>query len=65
TPGSISIFEKNTKILFSGDTLFAHGYFGRTDLGGSEKDMKKSLEILKKIDWKVLCPGHGELEYKN
>lgn len=64
TPGSISIFERNKKILFSGDTLFANRYIGRTDLGGSEKEIKNSLRILDKLDWKILCPGHGELEYR-
>ncbi|MCX8163030.1 MAG: MBL fold metallo-hydrolase [Candidatus Micrarchaeota archaeon] len=64
TPGSICLFEKNTKILFSGDTLFADGICGRTDLGGCKLEMKKSLELLEKLKWKVLCPGHGELEYR-
>lgn len=45
-------------ILFSGDTLFHRG-FGRTDLqGGSIEKMMQSLEKLKKIQYKTLCPGH-------
>lgn len=45
-------------ILFSGDTLFYDG-IGRTDLpGGNEKEMEKSLEKLKKLNYKILCPGH-------
>jgi glyoxylase-like metal-dependent hydrolase (beta-lactamase superfamily II) len=47
TKGSICIFEKNRKILFSGDTLFSDGWIGRTDFpGGSEEDMMRSLELL-------------------
>ena len=46
------------KFLFSGDTLFNNG-IGRTDFPNSSlKDMKESLEKLKKIDYKILCPGH-------
>ncbi len=46
-------------ILFSGDTVFHNGAIGRLDLpGGSEQDMKNSLEKLQKINFKILCPGH-------
>jgi hydroxyacylglutathione hydrolase len=46
-------------ILFSGDTIFHNGGRGRTDLiGGSEQEILKSIEKLKKINYKVLCPGH-------
>lgn len=57
TMGSICLFEKRNKILFSGDTIFSEGV-GRTDLGGSEKELKKSLEKLKKLNYSILCPGH-------
>jgi glyoxylase-like metal-dependent hydrolase (beta-lactamase superfamily II) len=56
--GGICILYKD--ILFSGDTIFHRGTIGRTDLPGSdENEMKKSLEKLKKIKYKILCPGHG------
>ncbi len=46
-------------ILFSGDTIFHQGGVGRTDFpGGSEKELIKSLKKLKKINFKILCPGH-------
>jgi len=46
-------------VLFSGDTIFHNGGIGRMDLpGGSETEMKNSLEKLKKINFKILCPGH-------
>ncbi len=55
--GSFCILYKD--ILFSGDTLFHNGIYGRTDLpGGSDKEMKQSLEKLSKLDYKILAPGH-------
>ncbi len=58
TKGGICILYND--VLFSGDTLFNRGTIGRTDLPGScEKQMKKSLKKLKKINYKILCPGHG------
>lgn len=64
TPGSMCLFEEKNGVLFSGDTKFANGAYGRTDLGGAgaEERMVESLQILESVDWKVLCPGHGELE---
>lgn len=45
-------------ILFSGDTLFHNG-IGRTDLQDSEpKKMQESLGRLKRLNYKILCPGH-------
>lgn len=64
TAGSICILDRETSLLFSGDTAFAGGGYGRTDLGGSEEEMEKSLALIGKIPYKTLCPGHGELEEK-
>jgi hydroxyacylglutathione hydrolase len=58
TLGSISLVgEKN---VFTGDTLFAGG-IGRTDFeGGSDRDMKHSLEKLLRLpDSYGIYPGHG------
>ncbi len=45
-------------VLFSGDTIF-HDGIGRTDFPESKPEkMQKSLEKLKKINYKILCPGH-------
>jgi glyoxylase-like metal-dependent hydrolase (beta-lactamase superfamily II) len=47
-------------ILFSGDTIFYRG-IGRTDLPESDPaKMKQTLENLKKVKYKILCPGHIE-----
>ncbi len=64
TPGSMCLFEEKSGFLFSGDTKFADGGCGRTDLGGpgAEEHMAESLQVLESVEWKMLCPGHGRLE---
>ena len=64
TAGSICIFDKKTGLLFSGDTKFADGVCGRTDIGGSDEEMEASLALIDKIHYKLLCPGHGDTEEK-
>ncbi|MCS3923918.1 MBL fold metallo-hydrolase [Methanosalsum natronophilum] len=62
TPGSICLYEPATKSLFSGDTIFPNGSFGRTDfLGGSSENLSKSIEKITKFDIKTLYPGHGSI----
>jgi glyoxylase-like metal-dependent hydrolase (beta-lactamase superfamily II) len=58
TPGSICLLGE--KLVFTGDTLFAGG-IGRTDFpGGSDRDMKVSLEkVLRLPDGLSVYPGHG------
>ena len=59
--GGLCFLERNEKVLFSGDTLFA-GAIGRTDHPGGDYDlmMKSIWEKLMGLDGdtKVL-PGHG------
>lgn len=62
TMGSVCVFERKSGLLFSGDTLFAGGEHGRTDLMGSEEKMAQSLQLIEKIPYRVLCPGHDEIE---
>lgn len=59
TPGSICLYDPETKELFSGDTVFEGGSFGRTDIGGDAESMVRSLEMLTKLDVSVIYPGHG------
>ena len=60
TKGSICLYSKEDKVLFSGDTLFRHSY-GRTDLGGSEAQIMKSLRRLLQLDGDTtVYPGHDE-----
>lgn len=59
TKGGICLWDEKNKILISGDTLFLEGV-GRTDLdGGDEKELKASLNKIKKLDIDTLLPGHG------
>lgn len=61
TPGSICLYERSEKVLFTGDTLFKSGV-GRTDFSyASHEDLEKSLEKLAKLPPEtVIYPGHGE-----
>ncbi len=62
SPGSICLYEPHKKWLFSGDTVFAHGSFGRVDLpGGSARELIRSLEKLAALDVRNLYPGHEEV----
>lgn len=62
TPGSICLYHPDTGALFSGDTVFPGGSFGRTDLtGGSQEQLVGSLERLSEMDAGVMYPGHGEV----
>ncbi len=59
TPGSICLYDKNRRILFSGDTLFENTV-GRTDLpGGDSESLMNSLKRLSELQIEYLLPGHG------
>lgn len=62
TPGSVCLYCKKENILFSGDTIFADGSYGRTDLaGGDAEKLKESImKILSLPEETVICSGHGE-----
>ena len=62
TKGSLCFYLKDSKALFSGDTLFKRG-IGRTDLkGGNPRDVYPSLKKVFALpeDTKVY-PGHGPM----
>ena len=66
TPGSICLYEVQSKSLFSGDTVFPYGSIGRTDLpGGSSRDLIRSISQMVTLDVSVLYPGHGEVTANN
>ncbi len=61
----ISVYHPKSKTLFAGDAV----YEGRppTTRFGNKKEWKAwidQLERLKKLDIKIICPGHGELCFK-
>ncbi|MBI2577067.1 MBL fold metallo-hydrolase [Candidatus Woesearchaeota archaeon] len=58
SPGSVCLWYGKEEILFSGDTLFAHGY-GRVDFPFSDAEaMEKSLALVRKMPYKILAAGH-------
>jgi glyoxylase-like metal-dependent hydrolase (beta-lactamase superfamily II) len=58
SPGSILLHGAG--LLFTGDTLF-QGDVGRTDLvGGSEEELRRSLDRIRELPpTTVILPGHG------
>lgn len=61
TQGSICLYEPSEKWLFSGDTVFPQGSFGRVDFPGADPiAMTESLERLQELDVDALFPGHLE-----
>jgi hydroxyacylglutathione hydrolase len=60
TPGSISLYDPETRDLISGDTVFTDGAFGRYDFaGGSRERLAVSLDRLAGLNLTGLYPGHG------
>ncbi len=60
SPGSICLYERKNRFLFSGDTVFPNGAFGRCDLPlGNHKALVRSLKRLTEKDIDVMLPGHG------
>ncbi len=60
--GSLCFYSKTQNILFSGDTIFAHGGFGRYDFpGGDFNLLLQSIERLSNLNVGCLYPGHGPI----
>jgi len=61
SPGSICLYNEESKSLFSGDLIFAGGGIGRTDFyGGDAGQLVESIIRIGKLDVENLYPGHGE-----
>ncbi len=61
TAGSICLYDRERKTLFSGDTVFTGGSFGRCDFpGGDAAALRDSLNRLADLEVEALYPGHGE-----
>jgi len=61
SPGSVCLYWRQQKVLFTGDVVFNQS-IGRTDLpGGSGRQLKESISRLAELDVEVLCPGHGDV----
>ncbi len=66
TPGGICLYDQKSKSLFSGDTVFQDGSFGRTDLyGGDSSQLIASIKKLTLLDVNIMYPGHGEVVTDN
>ncbi len=61
SPGSVCLYLKKEKVLFTGDLIFKEG-LGRTDLpGGNSRQIKESILKLRDLDVEILLSGHGEM----
>jgi glyoxylase-like metal-dependent hydrolase (beta-lactamase superfamily II) len=61
TPGHVCLFEPRSRVVFTGDTLFADS-IGRTDLPGGDYSwiMRSIIDKLLPLGGDVkVCPGHG------
>jgi glyoxylase-like metal-dependent hydrolase (beta-lactamase superfamily II) len=66
TEGGICLYAREEKILFSGDTVFPDGYYGRYDgESGSLEQIIESLRKLTELDVEVMLPGHGVPVFKD
>lgn len=62
TPGSISLYSKDSTLVFVGDLMFAGGGVGRTDFAYSNhSDLIDSIQkLLKFSSDTIVYSGHGE-----
>ena len=61
TSGSMSLYNRENRVLFSGDTVFPGGNFGRYDgESGSYEAILESLGKLEALDVESLLAGHGK-----
>lgn len=58
TPGSISLYWAEKRLVITGDLLF-YGGVGRTDFGGDGQELKQSIERLMELDIEYVLPGHS------
>lgn len=66
SPGSLCLYNPKDKVLFSGDTVFAGGGYGRYDFPGGDYDqLLASVQRLMTIEVDALYSGHGPIVTKN
>ena len=66
TRGGICLYVEEEAILFSGDTVFPWGYYGRYNgETGSYEDIVESLRRLNELEVELLLPGHGGPIYRD
>jgi hydroxyacylglutathione hydrolase len=58
SPDCVCFYQRQEKVLICGDVLFEMNT-GRVDLpGGNAEELKKSIEMLSRLDIEYLLPGH-------
>lgn len=58
SPDCVCFYHRRDKVLICGDVLFEMNT-GRVDLpGGDGEELKKSIEVLSRLDVEYLLPGH-------
>jgi glyoxylase-like metal-dependent hydrolase (beta-lactamase superfamily II) len=62
TPGSIALYQKDKKLLFSGDCLINEGqlYIVRGMYNQNDKELYDSVKKYLNYDIAIICPGHGK-----
>jgi len=59
TSGSLCIYDTSTRVLVTGDTVFASGTVSGIYESGSQGEYANSLRRLLNFKVDVVCPGHG------
>jgi hydroxyacylglutathione hydrolase len=66
SPGSLCLYNPKNRVLFSGDTVFANGGYGRYDFpGGNYDQLLASVQRLMTRDVESLYSGHGPVVTKD
>ncbi|OGL52699.1 hypothetical protein A3K55_01750, partial [Candidatus Shapirobacteria bacterium RBG_13_44_7] len=62
TPGSVCFYSKKNGWLFSGDTLFAHGFRGDTkhEYSSTKLIFRSICSLFKLSRETIILPGHGD-----
>jgi len=62
TIGSICLYHSRLKVLFSGDTIICEGGEVREPMESTSmnpSEVRRSVEMLSKLDFESILPGHG------
>lgn len=66
TEGGMCLYNRDEKILFSGDTAFADGRYGNYySESGSLTAIVESLRKLSELEVDIMMPGHGSPVFKD
>ena len=60
TPGGACFYAQKSRLIFTGDTIFANGIGDTSHQYSSTKDLQKSIDKILKIKGGLILPGHGD-----